>query len=59
MVDLCLCDDLRAAIEDPWVMLWLPKSLRPQWEARLAELGLTPDSPDIPEDLTTEKGWRG
>lgn len=37
----------------------LPKSLRPQWEQALAEMGLNPDSPDIPDNYRTELWWRG
>lgn len=43
----------------PWCGRPLPPSLRADWEERLAELGLTPDSPDIPEEFLTETWWRG
>lgn len=43
----------------PWCGTRLPSSLRPKWEAELAGRGLSPNSPDIPEDLMSELWWRG
>lgn len=38
----------------PWCGYELPNSLREQWFEKLEELGLEPDSPNIPEDYLTE-----
>ncbi|CCQ75674.1 conserved protein of unknown function [Magnetospira sp. QH-2] len=43
----------------PWCGTRLPTSLRPKWETELASRGLSPNSPDIPEDLMSELWWRG
>jgi len=42
----------------PWCGAAHPAPLRAEWESRLAALGLTPDSPDIPADLASDTWWR-
>lgn len=42
----------------PWCGALLPSSLREQWFDRLEELGLEPDSENLPVMLTTDGWWR-
>lgn len=42
----------------PWCGTELPKSLRGEWEDRLKNLGLSPQSTNLPAELTTDTWWR-
>lgn len=42
----------------PWCGTRLPLALRREWLTRLAVLGLSEDSPDIPPHLVSDQWWR-
>jgi hypothetical protein len=42
----------------PWCGAALPESLRDEWFARLGELGLEPESSDMPLQLRGDAWWR-
>jgi hypothetical protein len=42
----------------PFCGAQLPASLRDEWFDRLDELGLEPDSPDIPDEMRDDRWWR-
>jgi len=42
----------------PWCGQKLPTSLRDEWFDRIEHLGLEPDSPEIPLELTTDDWWK-
>ena len=42
----------------PWCGSKLPESLRDKWFDRLEKLGLEPESPDLPKDMTTDEWYK-
>lgn len=42
----------------PWCGKKLPKSLRDKWFDIIEDMGLDPESPDIPEEYKSEKWWQ-
>ena len=43
----------------PWCGRELPSGLRDEWFERIWELGLEPEDPNIPDELTSDLWWKG